>query len=93
MITLKPLKMRVHGVPVVLTEATQLKTNQWYADNAQGCIDEVVSGEVFCNNVAEVVARNKERKESFLSGSFDLWLGYYQQACFIQTGEMPALLS
>jgi len=43
--------MRVHGELVTLTDQTILKTNKWFADNAQGCIDEVVSGTVLINTL------------------------------------------
>jgi len=87
------LKMRVHGELVTLTDQTILKTNKWYADNAQGCIDEAVSGTVFVNNLDQYIEEKTARKAQFLSGDFKLWLGYYQQAYFIQTGQDVPILS
>lgn len=82
------MKIHVNGKLVVITDQTILATNQWFADNAQGCIDEALSGAVFCNDVDEVVKRNEKRKAEYLSGNFDLWLGYYQQAYLSKPGKV-----
>lgn len=86
------LKMRVHGELVTLTEETITKTNQWYSDNAQGCIDEALSGAVFVNDIESYVKGKKELKDKYLSGEFEIGLWYYQQAYYIQTSESVGIL-
>lgn len=91
----KQLKMRVYDELITLTLDTILKTNKHLADNAQGCINEALSGEVYVNPAMfdEYIKSCEERKESYLKGDFELTLGYYQDAYLIQTGKSIPLLS
>ena len=75
--------MRVHGKRVEITQETLLTTNKHFADNQQRCINEAVSGEVFVNNLESYVKQCEDRKKVLLSGDFNLWLGYWQQAYYI----------
>lgn len=83
----KPLFVINNGDRVQLTEDTINKTCQWYADNTQGCIDEVLSCEVKVNNQTEYITTKEALKEVYLSRDFEIGLWFYQKALYIQTGE------
>ncbi|ATN93450.1 hypothetical protein [Pseudoalteromonas phage J2-1_QLiu-2017] len=85
--------MRVYGERIEITQETLLATNKHFADNKQACINEAVSGEVFVNNLEDYVKQCEERKQAYLSGDFDLWLGYWQQAYYIQSGACVPILA
>lgn len=82
-----------HGERVLLSEDTVNKTCQWYADNAQGCIDEVLSGRVGVNDQPAYIESKLTDKENYLSKSFEVGLWFYQKALFIQTGQSTSILS
>ncbi len=82
-----PLFVINNGKRVQLTEDTINKTCQWCADNAQGCIDEVLSGEVKVNNQADYIETKKALIKCYLSRDFEIGLWFYQKALYIQTGE------
>lgn len=82
-----PLFVVNNGERIQLTEDTVTKTCQWYADNAQGCIDEVLSGKVKVNNQAQYIATKEALKEVYLQRNFEVGLWFYQKALYIQTGE------
>ncbi|CAH9013809.1 conserved hypothetical protein [Vibrio phage 249E41-1] len=82
-----PLFVSNNGERVQLTEETLTKTCQWFADNAQGCIDEVLSGEVKVNDQAAYIETKKALIKCFLSRDFEIGLWFYQKALYIQTGE------
>lgn len=88
----KPLKMRVHGEPITLSVETIQLTCEWYAKNAQDCINEVLSGEVFVNDIDQYCNDKKADIKKYLTGDFDIWLGFYQQAYFIQTNKSVSIL-
>lgn len=85
----------VNGIPVTLTADTIKATCQWYADNAQACIDEELSGtsKYPVNNQEEYIQEMTEQKEAYLTGNFMPSLSFWQKAYFIQTGKSVAMLS
>lgn len=82
-----PLFVNVNGNRVQLTDQTITKTCKWFADNAQGCIDEVLSGIVKVNDQDTYIKTKEVLKESYLSHEFELGFWFYQRALYIQTGE------
>lgn len=78
---------------VVISEATIVTTRQWFADNAQACIDEVLSGEVRVNDVASYVQWRKQQIVDSLSGACDHTFTFVQRAHTIQTGECIAFFN
>lgn len=82
-----------HGERVILSNETIDKTCQWYADNSQGCIDEVLSGKVSVNDQDEYIKTKLADKHNYLTKNFDLSLAFYQKALYIQTGQNTAILS
>jgi hypothetical protein len=83
----------VDGQPVVLTVDTIRKTCDFYAQHKQCCIDEVLRGTDKVNNVEQYIKDCTEQKEQYLSGNFEPWLGFWQQAYFIQSGQSVPLIS
>lgn len=83
----------VHGQPVLLTVDTIRKTCEFYAHHKQRCIDEVLQGTDKVNNVEQYIKDCTEQKEQFKTGSFEPWLGFWQQAYFIQSGQSVPLIS
>jgi hypothetical protein len=77
-----------------LTKETIKKTDKHFADICQGCIDEVLSGDVWVNDKKKYISDNKSQKQMYLSGEFNRNnFTYLQCAYWIQTGENIALLS
>ena len=92
--------MNVHGQRIGITEDTIRKTWLWYADNAQGCINEALSGEVFINpkcfdeyladkEVIKINCLNSAEKLTVPSGTD---LAFWQKAHYIQSGECVGIL-
>lgn len=79
-----------NGTP--LTDETINATRQWFADNAQACIDEAVRGDVRVNDLAGYTAQQLERAASSLRGEGDHTFTFLQRAHYIQTGECVTLL-
>jgi hypothetical protein len=77
---------------VELTAESIQKTREWFADNAQGCIDEVINGEVEVNDIESYIQWRKESINEALKGGYDHTLSFLQRAHTIQTGECIALL-
>lgn len=77
---------------MVLTPDTIQAARLWFAENAQSCIDEVLSGEVRVNDRPAFLKSQGWVKALALAGEFDRTLTFLQRAHFIQTGECPALL-
>ena len=67
-------------------------TRQWFADNAQACIDEAISGQVRVNNLASYVVDQTQRIQDCLAGKWDHTLTFQQRVLFIQTGVCHAIL-
>ncbi|MCP3681518.1 MAG: hypothetical protein GY861_02415 [bacterium] len=89
----KPLYVINHGERVQLTEDTITATCQWYADNAQGCIDEVLSGDVKVNDMESYIEEKIKSKAMYLSRKFEIGLWFYQKALYIQTGKSVPLFN
>lgn len=89
----KPLYINNNGNRILLTEATIDKTCQWYADNAQGCIDEVLSGTVKVNDINYYIEDKIKLKAAYLDKNFEIGLWFYQTALYIQTSESVAILN
>lgn len=77
---------------IELTEESIQKAREWFADNAQGCIDEVLNGTVKVNDNESYFKWRKKQIEEAMSGQYDHTLTFLQRAHFIQTGECVALL-
>lgn len=75
-----------------LTNETIYATRQWYADNAQACIDEAVSGRVRVNDLDKYIIEQTGKVEEYLIGRWDHTLAFQQKAVFIQTGECHPIL-
>ena len=75
-----------------LTEASMQAARQAFADNAQGCIDEVESGAVKVNDKESYYEWCIDRARAALAGEYDHTLALLQKAHYIQTGECIALL-
>lgn len=82
----------VHGNLVTITESTIVATCEHFAGNAQGCIDEVLSGEVKVNNQESYIQDCLDRKEAYLQGNYEPTLAFWQKAYYIQSGDCVGLL-
>lgn len=67
-------------------------TRQWFADNAQACIDEAVSGQLRVNDLAKYVKDQTQRIQDSLSGKWDHTLAFQQRVVYVQTGVCHAIL-
>nr|WP_156736425.1 hypothetical protein [Mycobacterium sp. E3298] len=77
---------------VELTQDTIQMTREWFAHNAQACIDEVLNGDVKVNDKESYFKWREEQIEEAMSGQYDHTLTFLQRAHHIQTGECVALL-
>ena len=76
-----------------LTKETIKKTDIHFADISQGCIDEVVSGDVRVNDIEKYINDNKAKRDNYLKGNINRNnFTYLQRAYWIQTGKTIALL-
>lgn len=66
---------------------------QWYADKAQGCINEAVSGKVFVNNIDSYVKDKQQDKVNYIAGNFEPSLGFWQTAIYLKTSQSVPLIS
>ena len=80
-----------NGTP--LTDTTIRRTRQWFADNAQACIDNARSGETRVNDLESYCAWREKSIEDSLAGEGDHTFAFLQRAYFIQTGESVPLLA
>lgn len=76
----------------ILTQETIFNTRQWFADNAQTCIDQAVSVEVKVNNLDGYIESKETYIEECLSGVWDHTFTFQQRAIYIQTGVCSPLL-
>lgn len=84
--------MRVHGEPVIITKETIDKTCQWYANNAIGCILQAFNLFAPVNDLGAYKEEKLKDRDNYLTGNFTPWLGFWQQALYIQTGESVSIL-
>lgn len=82
--------MKFNGV--TLTQETIIAARQWFADNAQACIDEVTSGAVRVNDPETYFEWRRQSAADSLAGKNDHTFTFMQRAHYIQTGESVALL-
>lgn len=93
--------MNVHGERVLITDETIVKTWLECADNAQGCIDEILDGSEYCNPDFKdtYIEQQKELKKLYTKNAnsivkpsgLELW--FWQKAYYIQSGESVGILS
>lgn len=76
----------------ITKEQAVITTRQWFADNAQACIDEAISGQVRVNNLASYVADQTQRIQDCLVGKWDHTLAFQQRVLYVQTGVCHAIL-
>ena len=77
-----------------LTKETTIKTDKHFAEICQGCINEVLSGDVRVNDPKKYIKENLDRKKEYLNGNINRYnFTYLQRAYWIQTGETVALLT
>ena len=77
---------------VITKEQATITTRQWFADNAQACIDEAISGQVRVNNLASYVVDQTQRIQDCLAGKWDHTLAFQQRVLYVQTGKCYAIL-
>jgi DNA-binding transcriptional regulator YdaS (Cro superfamily) len=75
-----------------LTEQSMQQAREWFAANAQTCIDDAVAGLVLVNDIRTYIKWQQILKDDTLAGSYDHTLTFLQKAYWIQTGECVALL-
>ena len=71
----------------VLTSETLAATRQWFADNAQACIDEATRGDVRVNDLAQYIVWRQDQAAASLRGDSDHTFTFLQRAYYIQTGD------
>lgn len=76
----------------ITKEQAVITTRQWFADNAQACIDEAVSGQVRVNNLTSYIADQTQRIQDSLTGKWDHTLTFQQRVFYVQTGVCYAIL-
>lgn len=81
--------LRFNGVE--LTKETILKTQNWFANNAMACIEEVKTGKV--NDPESYFKWRNEQAKEYIEGNFDITLTFLQRAHYIQTGQSVALMA
>lgn len=85
-------EVAVEQPQAISKEQAVITTRQWFADNAQACIDEAVSGQVRVNNLASYVADQTQRIQDCLAGNWDHTLAFQQRMVYVQTGVCHAIL-
>jgi uncharacterized short protein YbdD (DUF466 family) len=74
-----------------LTAESITAARQFFADNANACIADAVSGAVKVNNLDKYVSHQRKAHDDALSGVYDHTFAARQRAYFIQTGHSVAL--
>ena len=77
---------------VILTEETLKKTDKFFADSAQGLINDVESGALRVNDEVKYLHDKKQEVKDCLAGRCRQSFTYFQRAYFIQTGKDVAFL-
>lgn len=76
----------------IITQETILATRKHFAEIAQRCIDDAISGKVKVNNLQSYIEWQQASIEAAMTGKNDHTFTFMQRAYWLQTGEMPALL-
>lgn len=76
----------------ITKEQAVIAARQWFADNAQACIDEAISGQVRVNNLTSYVVDQTQRIQDCLAGKWDHTLAFQQRVVYVQTGVCYAIL-
>ena len=74
-------------------EQVTLATRQWFAYNAQACIDAAVSGELHVNNLPKYIEYQKQQIIDGMAGEGDHTFAFRQRRHYILTGECVPFLS
>jgi hypothetical protein len=90
---LENMTIRVYDKPLIITSKTIKETCEWYADNALKCIAEVKDERITVNNPEQYIARYQTKHENYKSGDFEPWLGFWQQAVYLQTNESIPMMT
>lgn len=77
---------------VITKEQAIITTRQWFADNAQACINEAVSGVVRVNDLQAYNKQQEQRITEYLAGKWDHTLAFQQRLFCTQTGRGYAIL-
>ncbi len=64
-----------------------------FSYNAQRCIDEAVSGKVFVNDLDKYVTEKQQDIENYKTGNFKPWLGFWQHAIYLKTGQSVPVMN
>ncbi len=91
--------INVNGKRVAILKETIFYTWLTFAENAQGCIDEVLSGKVKVNDQesyikekqALVMQYAQNAEDVLIPSGLELW--FWQKAYFIQSGQSVGILS
>lgn len=76
----------------ITKEQAIIITRQWFADNAQACINEAVIGVIWVNDLQGYIKQQEQRINEYLSGKWDHTLAFQQGVVYVQTGICPAIL-
>lgn len=85
-------EVKVLETTTITKEQAIITTRQWFADNAQACIDEAVSGQVRVNNLTSYIADQTQCIQDSLSGKWDHTLAFQQRVLYVQTGKCYPIL-
>lgn len=91
--------INVQGTRVGILKETIFYTWLTFAENAQGCIDEVLNGQVKVNDQDGYIKEKKDLVIQYTQNAEDVLipsgcaLWFWQKAYFIQSGESIGLLS
>ena len=77
---------------IITKEQAIITTRQWFADNAQACIDEAISGQLKVNNLTSYIVYQTQRIQDSLAGKWDHTLAFQQRVVYVQTGVCHAIL-
>lgn len=90
--------MNVHGERVGILKETIFYTWLSFAENAQGCIDEVLNGTVKVNDQENYIKEKQALVMQYIQNAEDVLipfgsqLWFWQRAYYMQSGESVGLL-
>lgn len=84
---IKTQTVRVYDKRVLLNINDIELASLSFAHNAQCCVDEAISGEVFVNDLDKYVNEKQQDIENYKTGNFNPWLGFWQHAIYLKTGQ------